>query len=166
MEGWDQRESTPVMWLCLIVLYMLQCHKVTMSHKVTWHCLRASSLSNTFFYLCEVLSRIWLVWTNDHLWSKISLPGKESKINIIATRNEQSRQNRRPCLVSGSRESRLVLDKGKREEKVNLLDFFTSESSWSTVSSCVYTQLYTAVNICRLWTWLCSQKDPGWGTLS
>ena len=38
-------------------------------------------------------------------------------------------KNKRPCLVSGSRESRLVLDKGKREEKVNLLDFFTSESS-------------------------------------
>ena len=169
MEGWDQRESTPVMWLCLSVLYMLQCHKVTMSHKVTWHCLRASSLSNTFFlHLCEVLSRIWLVWTNDHLWSKISLPAKESKINIIATRNEQSRQNRRPCLVSGSRESRLVLDKGKREEKVNLLDFFTSELSWSTVSSCEYTQLCSQfiVNICRLWTLLCSQKDPGWGTLS
>ena len=38
-------------------------------------------------------------------------------------------KKRRPCLVSGSRESRLVLDKGKREEKVNLLDFFTSELS-------------------------------------
>ena len=104
MEGWDQRESTPVMSLFHSVLYMLQCHKVTMSHKVTWHCLRASSLSNTFFHLwCEMLSRIWLVWTNDHLWSKISLPAKESKINIIATRNEQSRQNRRPCHVSGKK---------------------------------------------------------------
>ena len=166
MEGWDQRESTPVMWLCHSVLYMLQCHKVTMSHKVIWHCLRASSLSNIFFNLCEVLSRIWLVWTNDHLWSKISLPAKESKINIIATRNEQSRQNRRPCLVSGSRESRLVLDKGKREEKVNLLDFFTSELSWSTVSSCEYMRICVYAYTCRLWTLLCSQKDPGWGTLS
>ena len=169
MEGWDQRERVHRSCDCVSVCSICsnvtksQCH--TKSPDIAWGLLHSQTL---FLHLCEVLSRIWLVWTNDHLWSKISLPAKESKINIIATRNEQSRQNRRPCHVSGSRESRLVLDKGKREEKVNLLDFFTSELSWSTVSSCEYTQLCSQfiVNICRLWTLLCSQKDPGWGTLS